>query len=67
MASRDIEKEYDPTQWSSRFTDPKELLKNHVEFGNTGKIREIDKKRKKIIEKLLLQFPIRIDTQLTAY
>lgn len=39
MASRDLEKEYDPTQWSSRIKDPKELLKSHVEFGNTGKIK----------------------------
>lgn len=37
MASRDIEKEYDPRLWSSRITDPKELLESHVEFGNRGK------------------------------
>lgn len=37
MASRDIEKEYDPRFWSSRITDPKKLLESHVEFGNTGK------------------------------
>lgn len=36
MASRDLEKEFDPRLWSSRFSDPKELLQNHVEFGNTG-------------------------------
>lgn len=36
MASRDLEKEFDPTRWSSRFKDSKELLKNHLEFGNTG-------------------------------
>jgi len=34
MASRDLEKEYDPTQWSSRITNPKELRESHVEFGN---------------------------------
>lgn len=34
MAStRDLEKEYDPTQWSKRFDDPKALLASHVEFG----------------------------------
>jgi hypothetical protein len=37
MTSRDLEKEYDPTQWSSRITNPKELLATHVEFGNRGK------------------------------
>lgn len=37
MASRDLEKEFDPTQWSSRIKDSKELLESHVEFGNTGK------------------------------
>lgn len=37
MASRDLEKEYDPTQWSTRITDPKKLLESHVEFGNRGK------------------------------
>lgn len=31
--SRDLEKEYDPTQWSERIKDPKELLASHVEFG----------------------------------
>jgi hypothetical protein len=36
MASRDLEKEFDPTQWSSRFSDPKKLLESHVEFGNRG-------------------------------
>jgi hypothetical protein len=36
--SRDLEKEYDPTQWSERIKDPKELLASHVEFGKTGKI-----------------------------
>lgn len=36
MASRDLEKEFDPTQWSSRFDEPKELLQSHVEFGNQG-------------------------------
>lgn len=34
MASRDLEKEFDPTQWSTRFTNAKELLASHVEFGN---------------------------------
>lgn len=34
MASRDLEKEFDPTQWSTRITDPKALLENHREFGN---------------------------------
>lgn len=38
MASRDLEKEFDPTQWSQRITDPKKLLENHVEFGNRGEI-----------------------------
>lgn len=37
MTSRDIEKEFDPTQWSTRITDSKELLANHVEFGKRGK------------------------------
>ena len=36
--SRDLEKEFDPTQWSKRITDPKELLKNHVALGNTGEL-----------------------------
>jgi len=36
MSSVDLEKEFDPTQWSTRITDPKELLANHVEFGNRG-------------------------------
>lgn len=36
MASRDLEKEFDPTQWSSRIIDPKLLLETHVEFGNRG-------------------------------
>lgn len=36
MAGRDLEKEYDPTQWSSRIADPKELRQSHVEFGNRG-------------------------------
>lgn len=36
MSSRDLEKEYDPTQWSQRITDSKKLLQSHVEFGNTG-------------------------------
>lgn len=34
MASRDLEKEYDPTQWTKRFDNPKELLQSHVDFGN---------------------------------
>lgn len=38
MASRDLEKEYDVTQWSTRITDPKKLLDSHVEFGNRGEI-----------------------------
>lgn len=38
MASRDFEKEFDPTQWSSRIKDSKELLASHLEFGNTGKL-----------------------------
>lgn len=36
MTSRDLEKEYDPAQWSQRIKDPKELLENHIEYGNTG-------------------------------
>lgn len=36
MASRDLEKEFDPTQWSNQNVEPKELLANHVEFGNRG-------------------------------
>jgi hypothetical protein len=36
MASRDLEKEFDPTQCSKRIADPKELLASHVEFGNRG-------------------------------
>jgi hypothetical protein len=36
MSTLDLEKEFDPTQWSTRITDPKELLANHVEFGNRG-------------------------------
>ncbi|KAG5677521.1 hypothetical protein PVAND_007276 [Polypedilum vanderplanki] len=35
MTSRDLEKEYDPTQWSQRIKDPKELLASHIEYGNT--------------------------------
>lgn len=38
MASRDLEKEYDPTQWSKRISDPKKLLESHVEFGNRGEL-----------------------------
>ncbi|CRL06829.1 CLUMA_CG019545, isoform A [Clunio marinus] len=34
MASRDLEKEYDPREWTTRFGSAKELLDNHVEFGN---------------------------------
>lgn len=34
--SRDLEKEFDTKQWSSRITDPKELKANHVDFGNRG-------------------------------
>jgi hypothetical protein len=37
MASRDFEQEYDPRLWSSRFSDPQELLESHVEFGNRGR------------------------------
>lgn len=36
MAPRDLEKEYDPTQWTKRFDDPKELLESHKDFGNQG-------------------------------
>jgi hypothetical protein len=39
MASRDLEKEFDPTQWSTRIGDPKKLLESHVEFGNRGEFR----------------------------
>lgn len=31
-----LEKEFDSRQWSTRITDPKELLEKHVEFGNQG-------------------------------
>lgn len=33
--SRDLDKEFDPRLWSKRITDPKELLEDHVKFGNT--------------------------------
>jgi hypothetical protein len=36
MTSRDLEKEFDATQWSKRNADAKELLQNHIEYGNTG-------------------------------
>lgn len=39
MASRDLEKEFDARQWSTRITDPKELLANHIEFGNRGELK----------------------------
>jgi hypothetical protein len=35
-ATRDLEKEFDPTQWSKRITNPQELLASHVEFGRKG-------------------------------
>lgn len=41
MASRDLEKEFDPKQWSTRFTDPKKLLDSHVEFGNRGELENV--------------------------
>lgn len=37
----DLDKEFDPTQWSTRITDPKELLAKHVEFGNKGESSSI--------------------------
>lgn len=36
MSSRDLEKEYDATQWSQRITDPVELLQAHDDYSNTG-------------------------------
>lgn len=33
--SRDLEKEYDATQWSQRITDPVELLQAHDDYSNT--------------------------------
>lgn len=38
---RDLEKEYDPTQWTKRFECSKELLINHVAFGNRGNYSSI--------------------------
>ncbi|KAL7047430.1 hypothetical protein ACKWTF_002903 [Chironomus riparius] len=35
MSSRDLEKEYDTTQWSQRITDPVELLQAHDDYSNT--------------------------------
>lgn len=67
MGSRDLEKEYDPTQWSQRYTDPKELLASHVEFGNQGEHFEV-----KIYRKLMsfscvrFKCPMEIVTQSTA-
>jgi arylformamidase len=34
MSSRDLEKEYDTTQWSQRITDPVELLRAHDDYSN---------------------------------
>ena len=52
MSSRDLEKEYDATQWSQRITDPVELLQSHDEYSNTGDLFA-DNLHKKL-EKFLL-------------
>lgn len=37
-ATRDLEKEFNPSQWSKRILNPQEFLANHVEFGRNGEL-----------------------------